>query len=570
MSAQINEELVSKIYQTALNPSLWGALVESISNNAAASDRDSNRVIVNHLYQAIDIFSEIQHERSGREALKTALNQLPLGVLVIDSAQNIIETNDFAASLIRNSQHLNIKGSQLWLADSLVNRSFRGLLATITSDYAEFDADQLKHFIVGSELAVEEEVSIFVVPADAVDSERQKNTGNVLVFLTVGKSDFQLNNKVLKQIYRLTDAECRLLNALIKGANKLPEVAEKLALSYHTVRSYLKSVLEKTNTNSQTELLKLVLTTPALHMPLLDQSKLASHKYGDSSRQRSITLKDDRELCISEYGVLDGYPVFYFHGLSGCRLECDHPVEQLMINNIRLIAIDRPGFGGSTKDPNKSFQSWCEDMDDFCRHEKIGKFSIITYSSGSAWGLFCCQHFGDRVQQLCLVSNVGLNPFTTIKNNSLYTNQAMVNITKRSPAISGALLQLMCKLFYSDINHYFTQIRGQLSKADQLTINEYSAHIARAFAGRGKDGWKEMGNELRILTTDWFDDLNEISCPVIIWHGRDDQHVPIEAMEALLPKFTDVELNYIDKQGHYMLHRMWSDIVSAVAIPSVY
>jgi pimeloyl-ACP methyl ester carboxylesterase len=80
-------------------------------------------------------------------------------------------------------------------------------------------------------------------------------------------------------------------------------------------------------------------------------------------------------------------------------------------------------------------------MDDFCKHEKIDKFSIIAYSSGSAWGLFCCQHFGDRVQQLCLVSNVGLNPFTMIKNNSLYTNQAMVNITKRSPAISGALLQ---------------------------------------------------------------------------------------------------------------------------------
>jgi pimeloyl-ACP methyl ester carboxylesterase len=123
----------------------------------------------------------------------------------------------------------------------------------------------------------------------------------------------------------------------------------------------------------------------------------------------------------------------------------------------------------------------------------------------------------------------------------------MVKITKRSPAISGALLQLMCKLFYSDINHYFS-------------------HIARAFAGRGKDGWKEMGNELRILTTDWVDDLNEISCPVTIWHGRDDQHVPIGAMEGLLPKFADVELNYIDKQGHYMIHRMCSDIVSSIII----
>lgn len=570
MAKKTNEELVSKIYQTALDSSLLASLFELLIDAAPAASSEENRLIANHLNQAVEIFSEIQRQRLGHDVLKAALNQLPLGVLVLDDEHNIVETNDFAVRLIKNSRDLKIRNNKLQLCDSGINQSFQNLLNSTTSGYEQCDDGPLRLSVIGREIELDQKVSIFVLPADAPDSGKKNNSGNMLVFIIIGKSDFKLNNRKLKKIFQLTDAECLLLNSMVKGANKLPEVAEELNLSYHTVRSYMKTVLAKTNTNSQAELIKLILTMPALHMPWVGQEKDASPEYRASASQHSFKLENGRELCISEYGVLDGYPVFYFHGLVGGRLECDHPVDALIVKNIRLIAIDRPGFGGSTKDSTKSFQSWCADLDDFCQREHIDEFSIITYSAGSVWGLFAAQYFGARVQQLCLVSNIGLNPFTNINTNGRYTDELILKFTDNSPVVSRAMLKLVCKFLYSDIDRYFTYARSRALKGDQVVLNEYSGHITRAFIGRGKHAWKEMANELRILSVDWPDDLHILSCPVTIWHGKQDQHKSIIAMEQILPKLSNVELNYVDEQGHFILHRMWLDIVASISVPSRY
>ena len=570
MAKETNEELVSKIYQTALDSSLLASLFELLIDGVPAASSEENRLLVSHLNQAVEIFSEIQRQSLGHDLLKAALNQLPIGVLVLDDEQDIVEANDCAVSLIRHSRYLRISNNKLHLCDSDINQSFQNLLNSNTSDHEQLDDGQLSHFVVGREIELDQKVSIFVLPADAINSDKKNNSGNMLVFITIGKSDFKLNNRKLKKIFQLTDAECLLLNSVVNSANKLPEVAEELNLSYHTVRSYMKTLLTKTNTNSQAELIKLILTIPALHMPLVGQAKDASHEYRASARQHSFRLENGRELCISQYGVLDGYPVFYFHGLVGGRLECDHPVDALIVKNIRLIAIDRPGFGGSTKDPSKSFQSWCADLDNFCQHEHIAEFSIITYSSGSVWGLFAAQYFGTRVQQLCLVSNIGLNPFTNINGNGRYTDELILKFTEHSPAVSRAMLKLVCKFLYSDIDRYFSYARSRALKPDQVALNEYSGHIARAFIGRGKHAWKEMANELHLLSGDWPNDLNILRCPVTIWHGKQDQHKSIIAMERVLPKLAGAALNYVDNQGHFIFHRMWPDIVSSISVPSRY
>jgi DNA-binding CsgD family transcriptional regulator len=66
----------------------------------------------------------------------------------------------------------------------------------------------------------------------------------------------------LQQLYGLTPAESRL--ALLLAAGNAPkEAAQQLQVGISTVRSQLKSIFAKTDTNRQSELVRLLLMSPA-------------------------------------------------------------------------------------------------------------------------------------------------------------------------------------------------------------------------------------------------------------------------------------------------------------------
>ncbi|HEY5118350.1 MAG TPA: hypothetical protein VII90_02760, partial [Anaerolineales bacterium] len=62
----------------------------------------------------------------------------------------------------------------------------------------------------------------------------------------------------------------------------------------------------------------------------------------------SIVLQDGRRLAYAEYGDPRGKPVFLFHGIPGSRI-FRPPLDELTARKrVRLITVDRPGYGGSS------------------------------------------------------------------------------------------------------------------------------------------------------------------------------------------------------------------------------
>jgi hypothetical protein len=68
-------------------------------------------------------------------------------------------------------------------------------------------------------------------------------------------------------------------------------------------------------------------------------------------------LPDGRLLGVDEYGDLGGVPCFYFHATPGSRLD---PAVLFArspeaLSGIQLVAVDRPGFGLSARQPVRGF-----------------------------------------------------------------------------------------------------------------------------------------------------------------------------------------------------------------------
>jgi hypothetical protein len=74
-----------------------------------------------------------------------------------------------------------------------------------------------------------------------------------------------------------------------------------------------------------------------------------------SSAGKTIQLSDGRTLAYLDSGDPEGHPVFYFHGSPGSRLEglmYDELNQQL---GIRMIVLDRPGYGLSDFQEDRTY-----------------------------------------------------------------------------------------------------------------------------------------------------------------------------------------------------------------------
>ncbi len=66
---------------------------------------------------------------------------------------------------------------------------------------------------------------------------------------------------------------------------------------------------------------------------------------GMASEGDTLPLGDGRRLGYAYYGRPDGEPVFYFHGHPGSRLEARFAAQAAAGTGLRVIALDRPGYG---------------------------------------------------------------------------------------------------------------------------------------------------------------------------------------------------------------------------------
>jgi pimeloyl-ACP methyl ester carboxylesterase len=71
------------------------------------------------------------------------------------------------------------------------------------------------------------------------------------------------------------------------------------------------------------------------------------------SDSQTFVLPDGCTLGYAEYGNPNGKALLYFHGFPSSRLEAYALDNIVLRHDIRLLALDRPGFRLSSPDPHR-------------------------------------------------------------------------------------------------------------------------------------------------------------------------------------------------------------------------
>ena len=127
-------------------------------------------------------------------------------------------------------------------------------------------------------------------------------------------------------------------------------------------------------------------------------------------RDTTCQLRDGRRLAFAEWGQPRGRPVLAFHGAPGSRLWCPDdfdPGKTTSECGVRLVTVDRPGYGRSDPLPGRTLLGWPDDVEQLLDALELERCPVVGVSAGAPFAMACAVRLPDRVRGLGLVSGNG-------------------------------------------------------------------------------------------------------------------------------------------------------------------
>ena len=226
---------------------------------------------------------------------------------------------------------------------------------------------------------------------------------------------------------------------------------------------------------------------------------------------RSLTLCGGRTLSYLDLGADGGRALLHFHGTGFSALEALTGARLAAEAGVRLIAFDRPGFGGSTAMPGRDLADVGRDAVALVDHLALGKFDVSGFSGGVPHALVFAAMVGPRCQQV-----FGINTAGDV------TSPAWGKV----PMVSRVLVRVMTTRLIARRMwpRMFADIPSMLSPGTSARI---AALLNAAFDHGSTHGHEASLDELALFyRTGWRDPWRALTTPVTLLHGREDGLLP--------------------------------------------
>ena len=268
---------------------------------------------------------------------------------------------------------------------------------------------------------------------------------------------------------------------------------------------------------------------------------------------RSVTLPDGRELAYEEYGDPAGEPVLSFHGGLSSRLDAAPAHQAALDLGVRLISPDRPGIGWSTFQPGRRLLDWPADVAALTDALDIDRFAVMGWSCGGPYAAVCGARMSERITAVGLLSSaVPLELVGTTKGLAR-DDRILLFLVRWAPWLASALLRVT--IGDATETRLYREIRRSFPAVDRAALEERGSIVdAVAFVKESmRQGAEGCLQDYRVFGSPWGFDLREVTAPVQIWEGEEDDTGPPEYRELLLRYLPHAQLSVVPGEGHLSL-----------------
>lgn len=297
-----------------------------------------------------------------------------------------------------------------------------------------------------------------------------------------------------------------------------------------------------------------------LPMPLLPSGWRAAQRalaHGTASRpdlDDRIRLPDGRRLAFAAYGDPRGLPVFWFHGTPGARLQIppDAPTEA-KLHGLRIIAVDRPGIGGSSHHRGRTLLSFAADVRELADQLGASRFGLIGLSGGGPYVLACAHQMPDRVT--VGVSLGGVGPTVGEPGAPGYgpTLSTLMRLFGHVREPLGHVLSVAVQPFRPLVSPAFDLYVRYGPQEDRPVFEqeEMKEMFTQDIVMATRYGLRGPVIDVALFGQPWGFSPRDIRVPIRFYHGDQDTIVPLSHSVFLADLVPDSELTVMRGLGHF-------------------
>jgi pimeloyl-ACP methyl ester carboxylesterase len=288
-----------------------------------------------------------------------------------------------------------------------------------------------------------------------------------------------------------------------------------------------------------------------------------------------VDLGDGRAMTVDDGGDPGGTPVLFLHGTPDSRL-ARHPDDGLAAaGGVRLLAIDRPGYGGTSPAAGPWSADWpgavAADVATALDALGVGRCAVLAWSGGALTGVALAAGLPDRVAALGIVA--GLVPRQAYDDPDVReAGEGRLGVIELAdvvpPGELGAEVAPMVAPFPCDLplaTEHQADARTAADAAELATVTGGVEVMAAALTEGVRPGLAGVAADIEAQARPLAVDLDAIGCPVHLWYGTADLVTPPAFGRWYAAHLPGAVLTVVEGAGHYLAFTRWSELLATLA-----
>lgn len=557
------EALLEAIYQSALHPAHYGQLHSQLlfhfREDRSRDDTPLTRVILSHIKRALRLGAAHSAMQRERQRVLAVIHAVAPPIVVVDAQQRVLGLNADAEALLGRGELFGVEQGVLHCREP-------GVLAQLMTQ-AEVQS------YACARIGAEAQAGWLAYLYKNHTPHNRSAAASYSLLLIDRQRCVSQSIAGLGQRAGLTAREVELIDLSIQGLD-LDAICARTGITLHTLRQHTKNIYAKTGVHNQNALFALVLRNIVLEQAGSSHNpQLLPHITG-LAHTRLLRLADGRQLSYAEYGAADGVPVVYFHALNASRLELLIHAERLRGLGVRLIAIDRPGYGHSSFVERRDYREFVPDVRALLDELRLDAVHLLSASAGSAHALHTAWAMPERIRSVHCTAVVPPIDHILASDSPSTLNSMMNQFFRVVPSLLRPAMELA--LFGQTVEsllHSMTSARSHnafsLADADidYISAPEHLPYFVAAMMESLRQGPRAWALESVLLNQPWTIDLREIRVPVELWHGTLDGLVPMDMVQAFARALPGAQLHELAGDTHLLAFRNIERLMEAVRRP---
>ena len=571
MSAQDRNEAIDRLYDVALDPEryetlldVWESAVSPLRANAnfSAPRLLDDPMIAGHFHRAGEFLDRVDMTRQPDEVQSILAPFGKVSAFVLDNALTVLAANSAAIERLSLSRNAKLSDLAVHVEDiEAIGRAARSLLAGAALDTAVLRVRSLAkgHFVV-------------------LRLQRCQAAGGAPLVLAASSEVGWPEgfNDILRRAFSLTGAEADVVQSLVECCS-VNDIAAQRSRSIDTVRAQVKSILSKTETHSQVELVRLALSVMDMaNLTLETQVKphLVSQGYATLKARdfQSITTPDGRRLDYLILGDPKGAPVLFLpldYGLVRWPASAEAEATK---RGWRIIVPVRSGYGLSQALPKQESydDALIKDTMQILKAEKIKRCPILSMGSDSFYGMQLARLHPNTFT--ALVACAGVLPMTRSEQFERMEkwHRFILAGAKYTPHLLPFMVKAGFLLARKIGKRGFVHAVYGSSPADVDTFENpevfeamvTGSEVALSETHAAHDGFSRM--LLGRQNGDWTADVDALKdrLPVIFINGMHDPQVPRETLQEFRRDHDWIDYRIYEDAGQLIFFRHWQDVLA--------